>query len=98
MLEDLDIPHIYCTDHVLQCTAKIAFPDTAFNTYVTNNVSVHNNNECEKFGLMKKCRDLVKLFTKSSQKQDLLLLQQKKMDFYSNRNPLKCVQDVVTCW
>ena len=25
MLEDLNIPHIYCTDHVLQLTAKIAY-------------------------------------------------------------------------
>ena len=77
LLEDLNIPHIYCTDHVLQCTAKIAFPDKAFNRFTTNNDTNNMDNENEKFHLMKKCRDLVKLFTKSTQKQDLLLLQQK---------------------
>ena len=98
MLEELDIPHIYCTDHVLQCTAKMAFRDTAFNNYVTSNTTLNVEPEVEKFELMKKCRDLVKLFTKSSQKQDLLLQQQQKMVFYRNRSPVKCVQDVVTRW
>ena len=89
MLEELHIPHIYCTDHVLQCTAKIALTDTAF-----KNV----DSSSENFQLMKKCRDIVKLFTKSSQKQDLLLLQQKNMAIYRNKTPVKCIQDVVTRW
>ena len=98
LLEDLNIPHIYCTDHVLQCTAKIAFPDTAFNRFTNNSDTNQIENGNDKFHLMKKCRDLVKLFTKSTQKQELLLLQQQKMDVYKKRTPLKCVQDVVTRW
>ena len=78
LLEDLNIPHIYCTDHVLQCIAKIAFPDTAFNRFTNNSDINQIENGNDKFHLMKKCRDLVKLFTKSTQKQELLLLQQKK--------------------
>ena len=52
----------------------------------------------EKFKLMRKCCTLVKVFTSSCQKEELLLKQQSQMVHYVNKNPVKAIQDVVTRW
>lgn len=101
LLEKQNIPHIYCTDHVIQCTAKMAFKDRNFFYDVDHNNNIYNEhqqNQSEKFKLMEKCRKLVEIFSKSCQKQDLLLQQQSKMGIYKNKQPLKTVADVCTRW
>ena len=91
ILKDINVPHIYCTDHIIQCTTKKAFANS--NYISTDQDSNHNG-----FRLMSKCRSLVELFSKSCQKQELLLKQQSKMDLYRNKLPLRTVADVCTRW
>ena len=105
ILEAHNIPHIYCTDHVLQLTAKQAFNDDSYqnlfqNIPVYTNIStsrISNNNQ-DKFVLMKKCRSLVEVFTTSTQKMDKLLNIQSSMNVYNGKVPVKVIQDVVTRW
>ena len=96
LIEEKNLPHIYCTDHTLQCTAKLAFEDVRYNPAV-GDVSIENGN-VEKFKLMRKCRALIELFNSSCQKEELLLKQQSIMGHYRNKQPLKAIQDVVTRW
>ena len=50
LLEKLDIPHIYCTDHVLQLTAKNAYLDSWYNETVAAGVAT---NDAEDLNWMK---------------------------------------------
>ena len=103
ILESQNIPHIYCSDHVLQLTAKQAFNDDNYQNlfqsvpvYLTNgNASDKDNN---RFVLMKKCRSLVEVFTTSTQKMEKLLKIQQSMNVYNGKVPVKTIQDVVTRW
>ena len=96
MIETKNIPHIYCTDHTLQCTAKLAFDDSKYNT-ILDEIET-DNDTTENFKLMRKCRSLVEVFTSSCQKEELLLKQQSLMAHYINKKPVKAIQDVVTRW
>ena len=95
ILESQNIPHMYCTDHVLQLTAKQAFIDENYENlfqsvpvYLTNSNASDNDND--KFILMKKCGSLVEVFTFSSQKMEKLLNVQHSTFF-------ECVQWKGTC-
>ena len=102
ILESQNIPHIYCTDHVLQLTAKQAFDDQSYKkvfqtvpVYPSHDVS---DNYDDDFFLMKKCRSVVEVFTTSTQKMEKLLNVQRTMNIYNGKVPVKVIQDVVTRW
>jgi hypothetical protein len=83
LLEDVGAGHIFCTDHVLQLTAKKAYLNTWFNAD-TNVVTL---NDAELFVLdkvhnldtMKKAGHLVEHCSKSNQNLAKLIEQQKSI-------------------
>ena len=76
--------HAYCIDHTLYLNAKLAFDDK----YIPG-----------ANGVMKKARSLVKYFSKSNQKHDMLKDRKKTMPAYSTlKKPLTILQDVITRW
>ena len=90
---------IYCTDHVIQATAVIAYSSRIF--------SDDDTTDAFGKGLVGKCRKLVQFFTTSSQRQQDLCdvqheLGQRARDpvvAYRDANqPYKVVQDVVVRW
>lgn len=88
MLEDLKIPHIYCTDHVLHLSARKAF-------YLKNTAS------CNSYQVMKKVKDLVKHFHLSPKNTDELCKAQKSLkEIYcrDGKKPVRVIMDVVTRW
>ena len=104
MLESKGIPHIYCTDHVIQCTAKQVFDDKNYMNnqnhtmpVYTSNILDPNSNE-DDFSLMKKCRKFVEIFTSSTKKMEKTVNVQKSMDMYNGKIPVKVIVEVVTCW
>ena len=103
IFKSLQIPHMYCTDHVIQLTAKKAFNKKHYRVE-NEDVLVFNsnhdlpNNSNNDFCLMKKYRKLVEVFTLSTQKMEQLLNTQKSMDIYIEKIPVKVGIDVVTSW
>ena len=82
-LEDLEIPHIYCTDHVLQLSAKIAYYDKDMK---------------QEFETMKKVRTLIEHVTRSHLLTEKLLKAQKELNEFENKTPLRLKTDVKTRW
>ena len=98
LLENLGIHHIYCTDHVLQLTSKMAFNDA---NYAPQNIENQDDPDDmdNEHQAMKKCRSLVEFFSKSAQNTRQLKEQQKLLQpTYNGRQPVTVVQDVVTRW
>ena len=85
MLETLQIPHIYCTDHVLQLSAKIAFYDS----------KQHDQRHSE---MMKKVKSLVEFISRSNLISEKLKKAQTILEEYSNCIPVKVLVDVKTRW
>jgi hypothetical protein len=81
------VPHLYCIDHVLQLTAKLAFDD---------------RNLPGSGGAMKCARALCEVFAKSTQAMDKLKAMQRATSdsetSSSHHQPLKMVSDVCTRW
>jgi hypothetical protein len=84
-LESSGIAHIYCTDHVLQCTCRLVYDRDMGATFGDNSESVQ------------KARDLVGFFNKSSQAVEKLKKKQELLDSCPGR-PLTVVTDVCTRW
>ena len=85
MLEDLNIPHIYCTDHVLQLTAKIAYYEKDID-------------DGPQFDIMKKVRRLIDHFSRSHLMTEKLKKAQKNLDEFDGQVPLRIKTDVKTRW
>ena len=85
LLEALHIPHVYCTDHVLQLSAKIAFYDN----------SQHDERHHD---MMKKVKGLVEFISRSNLVTEKLKIAQSRLDEYAGRIPLKILVDVKTRW
>lgn len=88
MLEDLKIPHIYCTDHILHLIAKKAF-------------YAKNTKQCNSYSVMKKLKELVKHFHASPKNTEELCKAQKVLrDVYcrDGKRPVRVIIDVVTRW
>jgi hypothetical protein len=94
LLEKLGIQHIYCTNHVLNLTAKKAYEDSSQDSGVLDDEEYL----VEDSKTIKKARALVKLFSKSTQKKDELLSKQKTMDTYKKKKAVKVIVDVITRW
>ena len=78
LLEERNLPHIYCTDHVLQLSAKLAFEDKNFkraeqSVYVYQQTENVENRSCL---VMKKSRRIVEIFSCSTQNMDKLICTQ----------------------
>ena len=84
MIESAQIPHVCCTDHIIQLTAKLAFGDDVYGD--------------SPLSPMSKVRGLVGHFTGSTQAMEALKSQQGKMDGFKDSAPLVVFQDVVTRW
>ena len=82
-LEGAGISHIYCTDHVLQLTAKLVYSDESLNQ--------------EGAQAVKKARGIVTFINKSTQANEKLKQKQTVIDGYDGR-PKTVVTDVVTRW
>ena len=85
LLEALHIPHVYCTDHVLQLSAKIAFYDK-------------NQHDERHHEMMNKVKSLVELMSRSNVIAEKLKIAQTRLDEYAGRIPLKVLVDVKTRW
>jgi hypothetical protein len=101
-LEEQNIPHIYCTDHVIQLTAKKAYLDEFYNiAHGAGNDDDEdlppNNLEAE-IHTMAKARTLVEFFSRSNQSTEALKKQQAAMNHYSDKLPVGVIVDVVTRW
>lgn len=83
--------HGYCTDHSIQLTAQIAFGHKFMKP------TVEEDGEEEEPNVLKKLRELCKLF-KSNQKNEILLKCQTELDAYSGRIPVTTVSDCKTRW
>lgn len=100
MLELLKVPHMYCTDHQLQLTAKKAYKDEMYRGIAGLN---NNNADVLEVGVgdletMKKTRALVEYFSRSNQKLADLKNQQEIMPNVYLRAPVGVIVDVVTRW
>ena len=88
MLEELGIPHIYCTDHLLHLIARKAFYSK-------------KNSYCNSYEVMKKVRELIKHFHGSPKNTAMLKDAQKSLsNIYcvGGKRPVQCILDVVTRW
>ena len=81
--------HGYCTDHVIQLTAQIAFNHKF--------LKADAEGEEDEANVLKKVRELCKLF-KSNQKNEILLKVQRELDTYAGRNPVTTINDCKTRW
>ena len=84
LLEEMDISHIYCTDHVLQLTAKKAFYESG---------NEYENHE----GMMVKVRSLIEHASRSHLFTEKLLPAQKNMPDYNDQVPKRVLVDVHLC-
>jgi hypothetical protein len=99
----LNIPHIYCIDHVLQLTAKNAYLDSWFKVAVVGDASLAPTanlalDEVVELSTMAKARLLVQYFSRSNQALASLKKQQVAMQSYNRKVPVGVVVDVVTRW
>ena len=85
LLDDLHILHIYCTDHVLQLTAKKAFFESK------NEYDGHE-------GMMIKARALIEHASRSPSFCEKLLSAQRNMPEYNGTIPKRVLVDVKTRW
>ena len=86
-LEKLDIPYIYCTDHVLQLTDKNSYLDSCYNeafSGVENDSEDLNLDEFMELSTMAKLQSLVGYFSRSNQVLDNLIQQQARIQSYSS--------------
>lgn len=90
LLEDKDIPHLYCADHMLQLTAKLAYNDI---TYASSRLTTT---------IMKKSRSLVDYFSSSHLRDGKLKQEQirlvNKYTEAQRKKPVGVVVDVTTRW
>lgn len=86
ILEEMNVPHLYCADHVLQLTAKDAYSNMAF-----SQGSVRSD-------VMTKARALVDHIRSSNQKVENLKNHQKLDVNNYPEAPLVVIGDVVTRW
>jgi hypothetical protein len=94
ILERGNVPHLYCTDHLLQLTAKLAYDDKNF-----DEEDAGNNFDLDPCAVtMGKARSLINHIAKSNQATEKLLNAQKHMNSYVGKAPVKVVVDVVTRW
>jgi hypothetical protein len=112
LLESLQIHHIYCSDHVLQLTARQAYSDRTYShdLDIGDDDEEGNNNdildadgdfvllEGLEISTMQKARDLVEHFSRSHLSTENLKNQQKSMDMYKDKTALTVLVDVVTRW
>ena len=87
LLEKLDIPYIYCTDHVLQLTDKNSYLDSCYNeafSGVENDSEDLNLDEFMELSTMAKLQSLVGYFSRSNQVLDNLIQQQARIQSYSS--------------
>jgi hypothetical protein len=85
LLKKVGIHHIYCTDHLLNLTAKKAYKDSSQDSEEVDD----NEHLVENSKTMRKVWALVKLYSKSTQKKDELLSKQKTMDTYKEKKRQK---------
>ena len=81
--------HGYCTDHVIQLTAQIAFSHKF--------MKCDAEGEEDESNVLKKLRELCKLFN-SNQKNEILLKVQTELDTYSGKTPVTTTTDCKTRW
>lgn len=85
-LRQKNVTHLYCVDHNLHLTAKLAFDD---------------RNLPDSESAMKAARGIVEYFTKSTQATEKLLKMQPNVHLplrQGSTQPVKLIQDVVTRW
>jgi hypothetical protein len=92
--ETMGVSHIFCTDQVLQLTAKKAHLDTCFNAE-TNEVTLNDAemlalDEVYDLDTIKKARHLVQHISRSNQQLAKLIAEQKKMDTYTGKIGCLC--------
>lgn len=87
--EDSRAGHGYCTDHVIQLTAQVAFHHKF--------LKCDAEGEDDEANVLKKLRELSKLF-QSNQKNEILLKVQKELEHYSGKTPVTTVNDCKTRW
>jgi hypothetical protein len=101
-LEEQNIPHIYCTDHVIQLTAKKAylyeFYNVAHGAGNDDNKDLPPNNLEAEISTMAKARTLVEFFSRSNQSTEALKKQQAAMNHNSDKVPVGVIVDVVMRW
>ena len=101
-LIDLGIEHVYCTDHVIQLTAVLAFDDKQYR--LSEDDSEVDNLRLEDlldkdFSVLKKARALVRYLKKSTINMEKLRRLQRSMETAgNNKRELQLVNDVVTRW
>jgi hypothetical protein len=83
-LQDMDLIHLYCTDHVLQLTAKEVYEKDTFGAGFSIAV--------------KKARDVTNYIHNSTQATAKLKDKQKESAHYKDKKPVKVIQDVCTRW
>jgi hypothetical protein len=85
-LQGMDLIHLYCTDHVLQLTAREVYEKDTFG---------------EGFAIaVKKARDITNYLHNSSQAAAKLKEKQRDLAYYKDlgKEPVKALQDVCTRW
>jgi hypothetical protein len=87
LLAELDIPHLYCTGHVLHCTCRKA--------YVTGNLTFQSEDEREAEAVQK-VRSNVQFMNKSTQTCESFLNVQHQIPYYWENGVRKLSQDVET--
>jgi hypothetical protein len=85
-----NIPHIYCADHILHSTARLAHEDNTLNSFVEDNSAE------DKTEVMKRLRELIMLFSKSDLKTDQVKSIQPTSTVYTQDTPDSLLVDVVT--
>ena len=107
MLIGLGIDHIYCTDHVIQLTAILAFDDKQYVLCDDDEElddlplkDLRDDSILDKhFSVLKKARSLVRYFKKSTANMDKLRILQRSVETTDdNQRELQLVNDVVTRW
>ena len=100
-LEKLDIPHIYCTDHVLHLTAKNNYLVSWYNREVAgvlNYAEDINLDEIVELSTTAKAPSLVDYFLRSNQAMADLKQKKTRMQYYMGNKEVGLVVEVVTCW
>jgi hypothetical protein len=97
-LQVLSIPHIYCTNHVIQLTSKKAYLDEFYNIVPGGNDGNDDGNLAAEISTMAKRQTLVEFFSISTQSTEALKKRQAAMNHYANKAHVGVIVDVVTHW
>ena len=101
LLEKLDIPHIYCPDHVLQLTTKNDYLASWYNRSVpgvANDAEDTNLDEVVELFTMANVQSLMEYLLRSNQELGNLKEQQTRMQYYMGNKEVGALVNVVTHW